>query len=240
MDDNDGNVIDTTNQTVDNQTTETQTTEPTTDTEVVNEASIPTSYQVKTIGPEIAQYYGRRVLYDDFTDDDLNKGTEKERVAVIRKILNDVWSLHQQNVNEINYLENYYRGYQPILGKHKDVRPTINNIILENNAYWCVNFKVGYVFGSPYRFIQKGDVSNPQIDILNNYIQAEDKYAKDSELAESIYTSGIAHRMILPTPENPSSPFLIQNLDSKNTFIVYSSLTGNEKLMGYYGYLKIK
>ena len=231
MDENDVTVVDDTNQTVENQTTETQTTEPTTDTNVVSEASIPTSYQIKTIGPELAQYYGRRVLYDDYTEEDLNKGTEAERVAIISKILNDVWSLHMQNTNEINYLENYYRGYQPILGKHKDVRPTINNIVLENNAFWVVNFKVGYVFGSPYRFIQKGDVANPQIDILNNYIQAEDKYAKDSELAESLYTSGIAHRLILPTPKNPESPFSIKNLDSKNAFIVYSSYTG-EKLMG--------
>lgn len=219
------------NQTVDEQTTETTTTVNTNDTNVT-EASLPTTYQIKTIGPELAQYYGRRVLYDDYYDKDLNSGTVEERVTIITKILNDVWSLHNQNVGEINYLENYYRGYQPILGKHKDVRPTINNIILENNAFWVVNFKVGYVFGSPYRFIQKGDVANPQIDILNNYVQAEDKYAKDSELAESLYTNGIAHRLILPTPKNPNSPFSIENLDSKNAFIVYSSYSGNEKLMG--------
>lgn len=219
------------NQTVDEQTTETTTTVNTNDTNVT-EASLPTTYQIKTIGPEVAQYYGRRVLYDDYYDKDLNSGTVEERVTIITKILNDVWSLHNQNVGEINYLENYYRGYQPILGKHKDVRPTINNIILENNAFWVVNFKVGYVFGSPYRFIQKGDVANPQIDILNNYVQAEDKYAKDSELAESLYTNGIAHRLILPTPKNPNSPFSIENLDSKNAFIVYSSYSGNEKLMG--------
>ena len=219
------------NQTVDEQTTETTTTVNTNDTNVI-EASLPTTYQIKTIGPELAQYYGRRVLYDDYYGKDLNSGTVEERVTIITKILNDVWSLHNQNVGEINYLENYYRGYQPILGKHKDVRPTINNIILENNAFWVVNFKVGYVFGSPYRFIQKGDVANPQIDILNNYVQAEDKYAKDSELAESLYTNGIAHRLILPTPKNPNSPFSIENLDSKNAFIVYSSYSGNEKLMG--------
>ena len=224
-------VVENTDQTVETETTTTETTVETTENEVIS-ASIPTSYQVLTVGPELAQYYGRRVLYDDYTDKDLNTGSIEDRVKIIGIILNHVWSLHCQNVGEINYLENYYRGYQPILGKHKDVRPTINNIVLENNAYWAVNFKVGYVFGSPYRFIQKGDVANPQIDILNNYVQAENKYAKDSELGESLYTNGIAHRLILPSPKNPESPFLIENLDSKNTFIVYSSLTGNEKLMG--------
>lgn len=219
------------NQTVEEEVTETNTTVDTTN-ETITEASLPTTYQIKTLGPELAQYYGRRVLYDDYTDEDLNSGTVEQRVAIINKILNDVWSLHTQNAGEMNYLENYYRGYQPILGKHKDVRPTINNIVLENNAFWVVNFKVGYVFGSPYRFIQKGDVANPQIDILNNYIQAEDKYAKDGELAESLYTNGIAHRLILPTPKNPESPFSIENLDSKNAFIVYSSFSGHEKLLG--------
>ena len=226
----DNTVVDETTQTVDEQNTNTQTTENQTTTEVIN-ASLPTPYQIKMLGPALVQYFGRKVLYDDYTDEDLNSGTIEQRVAIVNTILNHVWSTHKDNVNEINYLENYYKGYQPILGKHKDVRPTINNVIIENNAFWVVNFKVGYVFGSPYRFIQKGDVANPQIDILNNYVQAEDKYAKDSELAESLYTNGIAHRLILPTPNNPESPFSIKNLDSKNAFIVYSSKTG-EKLLG--------
>ena len=226
----DNTVVDETTQTVDEQNTNTQTTENQATTEVIN-ASLPTPYQIKMLGPALVQYFGRKVLYDDYTDEDLNSGTIEQRVAIVNTILNHVWSTHKDNVNEINYLENYYKGYQPILGKHKDVRPTINNVIIENNAFWVVNFKVGYVFGSPYRFIQKGDVANPQIDILNNYVQAEDKYAKDSELAESLYTNGIAHRLILPTPNNPESPFSIKNLDSKNAFIVYSSKTG-EKLLG--------
>lgn len=214
-----------------NQTVGEQTTAQTTET-VATEVSMPTKYQVQTVGPVLTQFFGRRVLYADYTEEQLNSGSDEDRVKIITKILNDVWSLHNQNVGEINYLENYYRGYQPILGKTKDVRPTINNIIIENNAFWAVNFKVGYVFGSPYRFIQKGDVANPQIDILNNYVQAEDKYAKDSELAESLYTNGIAHRLIMPTPSGTESPFSIQNLDSKNAFLVYSSYQGNETLIG--------
>ena len=226
----DNTIVEETTQTVEEQNNTTQTTESTTTTEVIN-ASLPSKYEIKMLGPNLAQFFGRRVLYDDYTDKDLNSGTIKERTSIVNTILNHVWSIHREYANEITYLENYYRGFQPILGKHKDVRPTINNVIIENNAYWAVNFKVGYVFGSPYRFIQKGDIANPQIDILNNYVQAEDKYAKDSELAESIYTNGIAHRLILPTPENPESPFSIKNLDSKNAFIVYSSRTG-ERLMG--------
>ena len=58
---------------------------------------------------------------------------------------------------------------------------------------------------------------------------ADDKFPKDTELAESLYISGIGHRIVLPTPEG-ETPFTIQNLDSKNTFIVYSSYLPHERL----------
>ena len=100
----------------------------------------------KAIGPEIAQFYGRKKLFDDFTVADVNSADISQNEKNIADILNHIWLSHSQNANEISYLENYYRGYQPILGKRKEVRPTINNIVLENNAYFVVNFKTGYVF----------------------------------------------------------------------------------------------
>lgn len=181
-----------------------------------------TSDYIKVIGPEVAQFYGRKVLYDDYLPEDINTDNYQENAKIIGEILTHIWSSHLQNANEIDYLEKYYRGYQPILGKRKDVRPTINNIILENNAYYVVNFKVGYVFGEPIQFIQRGDIANPEVGVLNGYAIAEDKYDKDSELAESIYTAGIGHRLILPD-NNEDSPFDIINLDSKTSFLVYSS-----------------
>ena len=187
---------------------------------------------VKVIGPEVAQFYGRKILYDDYLPKELNTGNETETVKIISDILTHIWSLHGENANEIDYLEKYYRGYQPILGKRKDIRPTINNIILENNAYFVVNFKVGYVFGEPIQFIQRGDIANPEVGVLNGYAIAEDKYDKDSELAESIYTAGIGHRLVLPN-NNDDSPFDIINLDSKTTFLVYSSKDpAHSKLIG--------
>lgn len=196
--------------------------------------SIPTkeNFQaVQVVGPPLAQFFGRRVLYDDFSEEELNSTNVEDNIKVIVKILNDVWSLHIENAGEIKYLEDYYRGYQPILGKTKEVRPSINNTVVENNAYFVVNFKVGYVFGEPIQYVQRGDVSNPEVGILNSYVLAEDKYAKDSELAESIYTNGIAHRLVLPEI-NEDSPFDIENLDSKTTFIVYSSNIKNKPLIG--------
>ena len=55
-----------------------------------------TSYTdyVKVIGPEVAQFYGRKVLYDDYLPKDLNTGNETETVKIISDILTHIWSLH--------------------------------------------------------------------------------------------------------------------------------------------------
>ena len=210
--------------------TEGNITTPETSTSVT--ATIPTNDYYKVLGPEVAQFYGRKVLYDDYLPEEINTDDNSQNAKIIGDILTHIWSSHMQNANEIDYLEKYYRGYQPILGKRKDIRPTINNIVLENNAYFVVNFKVGFVFGEPIQFIQRGDIANPEVGVLNGYAVAEDKYDKDSELAESVYTSGIAHRLILPD-NNEDSPFSIINLDSKCSFIVYSSKDpAHSKLIG--------
>lgn len=186
-------------------------------------AQIPTAKPVNVpIGPGETRLFGRKIIYADYTEEQMNEDT-------ITKILNDVFSVHLQNSSEIDYLEKYYKGYQPIIGKVKEIRPTINNTVVENNAYFITEFKKSYVFGEPIQYVQRGDVANPEVGILNSYMLAEDKYPKDTELAESLYISGIGHRLILPDISE-DSPFSIENLDSKETFIVYSSYLPHKKL----------
>ncbi len=167
-------------------------------------------------------FFGRRVIYADYTEDEMNEKT-------IAEILNDCFWIHQQNAYEIDYLEKYYKGFQPILSKVKEVRPAINNKVVENNAYFIVEFKKSYVFGEPIQYVQRGDIASQEVAVLNSYMLAESKHPKDTELAESLYCSGIAHRMVLPDIDE-DSPFDIQNLDSKSTFCVYSSGLGHKKL----------
>ena len=191
-----------------------------------NTAQRPTSTPIPArIGPQEVRMFGRKVIYADYTEDEMNEDT-------IAKILNDVFSVHLQNSNEIDYLEKYYKGYQPIIGKVKEVRPTINNTVVENNAYLITEFKKGYVFGKPIQYVQRGDVANPEVGTLNSYMLAKDKYTKDTDLAEDLYIAGIAHRLILPS-DTPDSPFDIENLDSKKTFIVYSSYLPHKRLFGF-------
>jgi len=178
--------------------------------------------QITNIAPQERRLFGRKIIYADYKASDMNAKT-------ISKILTDVFQLHLQNAEEIDYLEKYYKGYQPILGKTKEVRPNINNIVVENNAYFITEFKKSYVFGKPIQYVVRSDCASEEIDTFNEYMIINDKFSKDTELAESLYISGIAHRIVLPTP-NDEIPFTIENLDSKNTFIVYSSMLPHEKL----------
>ena len=193
-------------------------------TEQENQNNIIPISSPSIIGPSEYRLFGRKVIYADYKEEDMNALT-------ISKILNDVFSVHLQNSNEIDYLEKYYKGYQPIISKTKEVRPTINNTVVENNAYFITEFKKSYVFGEPIQYVQRGDIANSEVGILNSYMLAEDKYPKDTELAESLYISGIGHRLILPDG-NEDSPFSIENLDSKTTFCVYSSYLPHKKLFG--------
>lgn len=195
------------------------------ETEVVEEnsnAQLPTSTPLLPTQNEV-RLYGRHVIYADYTEEQMNEQT-------ITQILSDVFSIHLRNSNEIKYLENYYKGLQPILDKVKEVRPNINNKVVENNAYYLVEFKKSFVFGKPIQYVQRGDIATDQLGMLNSYMLAEGKYPKDTDLAEDLYIAGIGHRIVLPDI-NEDSPFDIRNLDSKTTFIVYSSING-KKLFG--------
>lgn len=177
---------------------------------------------ILTPNDKAVRLYGRRIIYADYKPEEMNADT-------ISQILNDVFSIHNLNAMEIEYLENYYKGHQPIINKIKEIRPTINNKIVENNAYYMVEFKKSFVFGKPIQYVQRGDIANKEIAILNDYMAAEDKHSKDTELAEKLYIAGIGHRLVLPEIDE-NSPFLIKNLDSKTTFCVYSSYLPHEKL----------
>ena len=150
---------------------------------------------------------------------------------------------HTINAGDIHTLFGYYKGNQPILKKVKIIRPEINNRVLENHAWEIVNFKTGYVFGEPIQYIVRGE--EPQstedhtpisraVDKFNDYMFLEDKSAKDTMLAEWCYICGIGFRFVEPNRNNIDNsyrPFLVDILDPRNTFVVYSNTIGNKPLM---------
>lgn len=170
---------------------------------------------------------GRRVIKTDETE-----VTEQNVVAILQKAL----PYHLKNREEIVYLWNYYKGLQPVISRTKDVRPEICNKIVENRANEIVSFKSGYLMGEPLQYVSRGegDVAEA-INLLNEYVFAEEKPTKDKELADWFHICGTSFRMVLPDEEvgeEDDSPFEIYTLDPRNTFVVYHNGLGNKPVMG--------
>lgn len=138
--------------------------------------------------------YGRRVIYTD-----VSEITDQNVVDVLRKAL----SIHLRNKADMEYLYAYYKGRQPILGRKKEVRPEINNTVVENRANEIVSFKVGYLMGEPVQYVARGDdkAIADSVTRLNDYMLSEDKAAKDKELADWSHICGTSYRMVLPDGE---------------------------------------
>lgn len=170
--------------------------------------------------------FGRKVIYTD-----CDEITAVNIVDVLKKALNT----HEVNRGEIEYLYGYYKGKQPILQRKKEVRPEINNKIIENRANEIVAFKVGYLMGEPLQYVSRGkDDCSDAINTLNEFVFSEDKASKDKELADWFTICGTAYRMTLPNKfnEKDESPFEIYTLDPRDSFVVYHSGLGNKPMMG--------
>lgn len=170
--------------------------------------------------------YGRRVIYTDCSEI-----TDKNVVSVLEKAL----TVHGQNRGEIQYLYDYYKGKQPIIYREKDIRPEICNKIIVNRANEIVSFKVSYLMGEPVQYVSrsKEDITE-SLNTLNEFVFAEDKAAKDTELAKWFTICGTAYRMVLPDKDKEAdeSPFEIYTLDPRYSFVVYHSGLGNKRKMG--------
>ena len=164
---------------------------------------------------------GRREIFTDV------KEITKENIS---KVLAEAFEVHLQNVAEIKYLQEYERGVQPILKRKKEVRPEINNKIVENHAAEITAFKVGYVFGSPITFVQRasvdsdgndGKTDDKKLAILNEMMFEEGKAAQDQVLGKDISVCGVGYRIVLPKRVKEGvSAFTILRLNPTSAFVV--------------------
>lgn len=161
--------------------------------------------------------FGRRVLYTDVTEI-----TADNVASVVQNVFPD----HVANVDEINYLYNYYKGKQPILERVKKVREDINSKVVTNYANEIVSFKVGYLLNSPFQYVALTD-KNDEVNILNSYMYQVGKQAQDQEVIEWNHICGTAYRYVEAKEpsevEKGDSPFDLYTLDPRTTAIIYSS-----------------
>ncbi|MBQ8766543.1 MAG: phage portal protein [Clostridia bacterium] len=164
---------------------------------------------------------GRREIFTDVTE------ITKENIC---KVIDEAFETHLFNAAEIEYLQNYEKGKQPILNRVKKVRPEINFKAVENHATEITTFKVGYVFGSPITYVQrasvdlngnKAEVDDKAIAILNEMMFEESKASKDKTLGKDISVCGVGYRIVLPKKEKSGiSAIDVLRLNPKTTFIV--------------------
>ena len=165
--------------------------------------------------------YGREVIYTDVESIDATNVVEE---------LNKALSVHRQNRKEIEYLERYYEGDQPILYRVKKVRPDINNKVVNNIAYMIVEMKTSEISGEPIQYVQHGadESKSEEVAELNVMMNSEDKPYFDIELCRWRSICGTAYRFVGNNSEKEKDlldeyPFYIETENPKDTFVVYSS-----------------
>lgn len=136
--------------------------------------------------------------------------------------------IHNQNALEIQYLDRYYRGDQPILYRKKEIRPEVNNKIVKNIALMIVDTHTSEVCGEPIQYVLHGteESKSEEIAALNKMMESEDKSYHDIELCRWRSICGTAYRYIGENTEETSdlldeSEFYISTEDPTYTFIVY-------------------
>lgn len=181
------------------------------------------------------KYYGKNVR--PFTAVcDCNFGrkiikTNKSQINAsnIVEELNKALVIHNQNAIEINYLDRYYSGDQPILYRKKVNRPEVNNKLVVNLAYELVERKVADICAEPIQYVLRGtdEKKSEEITELNVTMDSESKQEVDIEICRWRSICGTAYRFIGNDEGNgdllDESDFSLSSEDPRYTFVVYYS-----------------
>lgn len=155
----------------------------------------------------------------------------------IVEVLSYACAIHEVNRAEIEYLDDFRKGIQPILNRHKKVRPEINNKIVENHADEIAGFTAGYFLGEPVTYVTRGERENltGEIDRLNDYMEIAGKETLDMELADWLAVCGVGYRMVSTNPNyvaGKNAPFILDTLNPARAFVVYNSGFGRKPVLG--------
>ena len=127
---------------------------------------------------------------------------------------------------EIEYLDRYYRGDQPILYRRKSVRPEINHKVVINIAKKAVDTHTAEMAGEPIQYVLRGtdEIKSEQIKRLNAIMDGEDKQYYDQELCKWRAICGTAYRFVGVATEDmkllDESPFFFTVEEPTETFVV--------------------
>lgn len=162
--------------------------------------------------------FGRKVIY--------TRATEINELNILKE-LNKALAIHRQNALEIDYLDRYYRGDQPVLYRKKVNRPEVNNKIVINLAYELVERKTADIVAEPIQYVLRGtdEDKSTQITELSKMLDSEYKQEVDTEICRWRSICGTAYRFIGNDSGNGSlldeSDFELLYEDPRYAFVVY-------------------
>lgn len=170
------------------------------------------------------EYVGRRKIFCT---------TEDITVDNIISVINALLPMHTKNQLEEEYLYWYRRGLQPVVDRKKEVRPEINNKIVENHASEIVAFKNGYFLTKPAFYVarREADDVNEKIKTLNEMLYLSGKQIADNEVVDWFHTVGVGTLYVEPY-NDPECPVRAYAIDPRGAFVAYSRRPGNEPVLG--------
>ena len=181
------------------------------------------------------EFTGRRRIYTD---------VEKITKENIFQVLEEAMLVHMENANNMVTLMRYEKGVQPLVRK-KTIRKDVDIRVQDNLANQITEFKLGYVWGQPITYVQRGnkDLSkstdkqnNSQddaISMLNELNDSEYAFSKDQELGRFVEINGIGYQFVdIKKVYDGLAPFDLATLNPLFTFCIYRNSALQEKIAG--------
>lgn len=171
---------------------------------------------------------GRAVIFTDVLE------VNSENVG---KIVRKAMEQHLLNSERIQKLIEFEAGEQPIV-RTKKYRPDIDCKCVDNVANEITDFKLSYNWGNPITLVMREKDSDDKtiskaVSELNKCFDAQDYKSKQQELARYVEIGGVGYTFIDVNTEyeDGESPFTIDVLDPRCTFIVRSSYYLDKRVM---------
>ena len=171
---------------------------------------------------------GRAVIFTDVLE------VNSENVG---KIVSKAMEQHLLNSKKIQNLIEFEAGEQPIV-RTKKYRPDIDCKCVDNVANEITDFKLSYNWGNPITLVMREKDSDDKtiskaVSELNKCFDAQDYKSKQQELARYVEIGGVGYTFIDVNTdyEEGESPFTIDVLDPRCTFIVRSSYYLDKRVM---------
>ena len=196
---------------------------------------------------------GRRRIYTD------EKYIDETNIL---SVLEKAYTVHCANVLDMNFLIDYEKGIHPaIRDRKKKIREDIDYKVVDNIAHYVTRFHVGYFWGTPAMYIQRGDkephrtderVEDEGIAGLNEMLlNGENISYKRQHVAKFVEKCGIGHSMVdIKAADEFDDDFILKRMDidgkehyvgslcniyalnSGYTFCVYHNGVGSKKVLG--------